>query len=96
MSIAVLPEQQLKYLSRRGSDITDLKMSLETQDYSKLIMIGHRLKGSGQTFGFPLISSLGRSIEEAARLENVAALKGLILDLETAVEKYLAELPQSV
>src|SRR5258708_11346899 len=54
------------FLDITRQDLQSLCEALRSQDYSKIRFIGHDLKGSGGGYGFEAISTLGRSIEEAA------------------------------
>ncbi len=62
----ILSEHKLKYLNRRIIDIEELKNSLSQNDFDLPKIIGHRLKGNGVTFGYPLISEIGIALEMGA------------------------------
>ncbi|HXJ39099.1 MAG TPA: response regulator [Bryobacteraceae bacterium] len=55
------------FLDITRQDLQSLCEALRAQDYPKIRFIGHDLKGSGGGYGFEAISTLGRSIEEAAK-----------------------------
>jgi CheY-like chemotaxis protein/HPt (histidine-containing phosphotransfer) domain-containing protein len=55
------------FLDITRQDLQNLCEALRAQDYSKIRFIGHDLKGSGGGYGFAEISTLGKSIEEAAK-----------------------------
>ena len=55
------------FLDITRQDVQSLCDALRAQDYSKIRFIGHDLKGSGGGYGFETISTLGKSIEEAAK-----------------------------
>jgi len=55
------------FLDITRSDLQSLHDALRAQDYTKIRFIGHDLKGSGGGYGFDAISTLGKSIEEAAK-----------------------------
>ena len=55
------------FLDITRQDLQSLCDALRALDYSKIRFIGHDLKGSGGGYGFDAISTLGKSIEEAAK-----------------------------
>ena len=85
----ILNEHKLKYLNRRMVEIKELKESLMNDDYEIAITIGHRLKGNGETFGYPRISSIGITLEQAALARNKEMLKRTIDELAQNVEENL-------
>lgn len=89
MNMQILKEHKVKYLNRRIAEIEELKKSLEAEDFTVAVTIGHRLKGNGETFGFPAISSLGISMEEAAASKDKEKLRAIINDLDSVVEENL-------
>jgi HPt (histidine-containing phosphotransfer) domain-containing protein len=48
--------------------------------------IGHRMKGSGGSFGFDEISAIGEELELAAQVPDVEGIKSAVVRLE----RYLA------
>jgi len=58
------------YLDNRQQDIRAIKEALIAKDYETIRLIGHTMKGSGASYGFDMISDIGRSIEEAAIAEG--------------------------
>jgi len=44
--------------------------SLEKADFEAIRDIGHRMKGSGVSFGFDAVSEMGKSLEQAAKEKN--------------------------
>lgn len=58
------------FLDRREKDVVALQNLLIEGDFRGVKDIGHRLKGTGVGYGFPLISDLGRDLEAAALEED--------------------------
>ena len=85
----IMKEQKLVYLTRRKTEVGQLKESLEQNSFELCMVIGHRLKGHGETFGFPKISSIGISMEEAAKEQNIEKLKEVVSELDKNVEENL-------
>ncbi len=84
-----MKEQKLVYLTRRQTEVGQLKESLAQNNFELSQVIGHRLKGHGETFGFPQISRLGISMEEAAKVQDMEKLKEIINSLDESVEENL-------
>ncbi|MCX5811348.1 MAG: Hpt domain-containing protein [Proteobacteria bacterium] len=74
------------YLENRQKDIKSLLVSLGREDYESIRIIGHSMKGSGGGYGFDDISTLGKSIEEAAKDKNYEAIKRYAYELSIYLE----------
>jgi len=78
----VVPE----YLAYRQRDCAEIERLLVSGAMEDLQALGHRLKGSGGSFGFDEISAIGEALELAARVPDAAGIKAVIVRLE----RYLA------
>ena len=85
----ILMEHKIKYLKRRIQEINELRTSLENNNFSVALSIGHKLKGNGETFGFPIISKIGLSIEKAAQAEDSDILRSSVEELSSFVNEQL-------
>jgi HPt (histidine-containing phosphotransfer) domain-containing protein len=85
--MVILVEHKKRYLGRRKVEIEELIKSLAGNSFDMAIMIGHRLKGSGETFGFPAISKLGTLLEAAALARDRERVDAIIEKLELIVEE---------
>ncbi|MBY0415064.1 MAG: Hpt domain-containing protein [Bdellovibrionales bacterium] len=85
----ILKEQKRIYLNRRQSEIAQLKQSIAEQSFELAQTVGHRLKGHGETFGFPHISSIGVSMEKAAQEKNLEKLKETVQSLDESIQENL-------
>lgn len=83
----IMKDQKLVYLTRRQTEVEQLKQSLGDESFELALMIGHRLKGHGETFGFPHISSIGVQMELAAKEKNMDKLKEMVNSLDENVEE---------
>jgi len=77
-----------RFLSRKRGDLDRLRSALAIDDFETIQRIGHDLKGSGETFGFPELSAFGAALERAALSSNDRALGEQV----TAVEQFLLRL----
>ncbi|MFQ5676666.1 MAG: PAS domain S-box protein, partial [bacterium] len=64
--------------------------ALEDDNFDEISIIGHSMKGSGASYGFPEVSDLGRKIEDTARRKNIALLKKLVVRFDSLLRKYEA------
>jgi HPt (histidine-containing phosphotransfer) domain-containing protein len=60
------------YLARRREDVTAIERAIEQADAEAIRWIGHEIAGTGSTYGFDELTRLGRALNEAARLEDLA------------------------
>lgn len=79
-------ELKIKYLNRRIDDLEKLHRSLEADDYSLALKLGHQVKGNADTFEFPQMAHLGIEIEQAARNQDKEAVRMLAAKMETAIQ----------
>lgn len=85
----IMKDQKLVYLTRRQSEVAQLKQSLVEDSFELALMIGHRLKGHGETFGFPHISSIGVQMELAAKEKDMTKVKEMVKSLDESIEENL-------
>lgn len=85
----ILVEQKLKYLTRRKSEVEQLKECVSQDNFDLVGEIGHRLKGNGGTFGFPRISAIGLTLEDAAKAKDKTKLLEGIEKLSMIIEEDL-------
>ena len=85
-------DHKKKYLSRRVIEIEELKQCLLNDDFNIAIGIGHKLKGNGETFGYPLISQLGIEIEQAGIYKDKDKLTDAIEKLKFYVGENLIKI----
>jgi HPt (histidine-containing phosphotransfer) domain-containing protein len=74
------------YLDKCRKGVQSLKDAMERSDYDFVSMYGHRMKGSGGAYGFPKLTEMGASIEEAARIRNDDELRTCAAALEAHLE----------
>ena len=76
------------YLKRRKNDAKNMKKALRGSDLSTVESIAHKMKGSGESYGFKKISQLGQQIEKSAQEKDHEKTKRLL----EAFEDYLSNL----
>jgi DNA-binding response OmpR family regulator len=55
------------YLKQRRVDLDTLWAAIEAADYTTISTLGHQLKGSGSSYGFDEVSTIGSALEHAAK-----------------------------
>jgi len=70
------------YLDDSPTQISALRDAIEGQDGKVAASTAHRLKGSSGNLGADSLAALCRQVEEAGREDRVAAMPGLLSDIE--------------
>ena len=61
------------FFSARQADHSKMLSALVNEEFAEIDRLGHRLKGSGGSFGFPELSVIGGLLEAAARVGDAEA-----------------------
>lgn len=72
---------QNRYMERRKKDLEACLHNLEEEKFTELEKVGHQLKGNGETFGYPDLSTIGSHLEKAAAAQNPE-------EIERALEEF--------
>lgn len=88
MSLDLPKDHQLRYLAKRAADIEEIRKNTNEGNFETAVMIGHRLKGSGETFGFPLITTYGSTLEKAGLNRDKEKILETVEALEESVKNY--------
>ena len=86
----LLPEIQAlvpQYLEGRIQDLQRLSDALSAQDYESIRVIGHNMKGTGSSYGFPELTRAGLLIESAAKDHDDDGIRLSLGDIKRAIEK---------
>lgn len=60
-----------QYLKNLEADMAAIRQGLQDADSAVVAMNGHRIKGSGASFGFDELTRLGAGIENTARVGDL-------------------------
>jgi HPt (histidine-containing phosphotransfer) domain-containing protein len=74
------------YIENRHKDIKSIRASLENGDFENIRILGHSMKGSGGGYGFDEITTIGASIEKAAKKNDIEEIKRWIEKLSQYIE----------
>jgi signal transduction histidine kinase/CheY-like chemotaxis protein/HPt (histidine-containing phosphotransfer) domain-containing protein len=55
------------FLASRQRDVARIRELLGSADFREIQRLGHNMKGSGEGYGFPEVTTIGREIEDAAK-----------------------------
>lgn len=78
------------YLENRARDLKLLREALAARDWEALRRVGHRMKGSGASYGFAHLTELGQVLEQVARAQREESAGEAIDRLETYL-RYVEE-----
>jgi HPt (histidine-containing phosphotransfer) domain-containing protein len=62
------------YIEARRIELEHIRELIRADDFAALAVIGHRLRGSGEGYGFPEITELGGQMEEAAEARDITGV----------------------
>lgn len=71
------------YLEGRRRDCAEIQRLLASGGMNCIQTLGHRLKGSGGSFGFDEISEIGEALELAAQVSDAEGVRAAVVRLET-------------
>jgi HPt (histidine-containing phosphotransfer) domain-containing protein len=76
-----------KFMANRTRDHAALLAALEAGDLARIAAIGHSLAGNCGTYGFHLMTQLGRDLEAAAEAGDRPALVAHIAELARQIDQ---------
>jgi two-component system, sensor histidine kinase and response regulator len=77
-----LKEYLPNYYRQRGEDLRNLRSAVDTSDWSRLVFIGHKIKGSAATYGFPELGQAGAELEKFAQEKDLPEVNNRINYIE--------------
>ncbi len=75
------------FMRNRRKEVDSLRAALESADYEQLRQLGHRMKGVGNSYGFPLVSAIGAKIENQARSGDRGEIGALVAEYAEFLDK---------
>ena len=69
------------YLQNRNKDLISLDFLARLPDFEQIRTIGHRMKGSGSSYGFDWITELGAELEYLSNVTDAEQARRCILEL---------------
>jgi HPt (histidine-containing phosphotransfer) domain-containing protein len=68
------------FMKNRGKELEALRAALAAGDFEQMRQLGHRMKGVGNSYGFELVSQLGKHIEDGARTSDRGGLEARLAE----------------
>jgi histidine phosphotransfer protein HptB len=69
------------FLTHKREDVVTIFGALERRDYAAIGSIAHKLKGEGGSYGFASMTTMGKSLEQAAAKGDGGAVTVLAEEL---------------
>ena len=66
------------FMKNRAKEVDTLRAAVGASDFEQLRQLGHRMKGVGNSYGFAHVSTLGKRIEDAAKVSDTGALQACV------------------
>ena len=76
-----------RYLANCREGVATMLAALDQFGIETVATLGHNLRGSGSSFGFPPISEIGTAIQIAAEAGNYTEVRVPIMELSTLLDK---------
>jgi HPt (histidine-containing phosphotransfer) domain-containing protein len=70
------------YLASRQDELKEMIGMLAASDFENLAVLGHNMKGTGASFGFPEISRIGAALQYSAEQMDSVATGTQLMELE--------------
>ena len=75
------------YMGQVKDYMEAIEKAISENDFETIEDAGHRMKGSGQAFGFDAISEMGKSFEQAAKEKDLGEIGKELSELERYMER---------
>jgi len=75
-----------RYLELRMEELVAMENAIPARDAETVRMLGHRLKGTGTSYGFERLTELGASMEIAGKEENMPKARELAGEIRAYLE----------
>lgn len=79
---AIIP----RYMEIRFEELAQLEQAIADEDGETARMLGHKLKGTGASYGFEKLTELGAAIEISAKDNDLATARDLAVEVRSYIE----------
>ncbi len=76
-----------RYLDRRFKEVEAFRAQLGAGDFEALRIGGHSLKGSGGGYGFAPLTTIGATIETAAKAKDAATITAALVEYADYIQR---------
>jgi HPt (histidine-containing phosphotransfer) domain-containing protein len=70
------------YLASCLEELQQMTESLAVSDFNRLVTLGHNLKGSGGSYGFPGLTRIGAALEDSAKRRDPVTISTQLSQLK--------------
>jgi PAS domain S-box-containing protein len=81
-----------KYIQKHLESIAQIRTCLEDRSMDELRKMGHNIKGTAASYGFPELTTLGAAIENAAKASDLQQMEANIKRMEHYIQYAAAQL----
>lgn len=81
------------FLQNRREDVDAMRPLIDAADFGRVQALGHKMKGTGKSYGFAEISRIGAQIELAAHQNDAVSLERLVNQLEAYLNRVRVQQP---
>jgi CheY-like chemotaxis protein len=89
-SVPAIPESLRRripaYIASCEEEVAGIELALASGELASIQEVGHKLKGTGSAYGFPLITRLGRDLEDAAKAGDRIEIAERLAELGSYLE----------
>ncbi len=89
--VALLP----KFVSHRERDVAIVRDAIRRRDFPAIATIGHNLRGSAESYGFPQLGVFGASLEAAAHLCDIRRVGRVLEGLDACVRRIRVDIGEN-
>jgi signal transduction histidine kinase/CheY-like chemotaxis protein len=75
------------YLEKRRADVAVYRKALAAADFDTIRSLGHKMKGTGGSYGFARLTEMGAALETAAAQSDAAAVEDTLNELTHFLDK---------
>jgi HPt (histidine-containing phosphotransfer) domain-containing protein len=84
---SVIEELRVSYLKSVSDKLVELSRAVTERDFPTVMRIGHQLKGSGRSYGYPDISTLGEQTQDAGENRRAVLAESLLIELNNLMTR---------
>lgn len=78
------------YINNLPPKLVQINELVKNSDFKSIIEFGHKLAGSGASYGFQILSVIGRSFEKFGEEENISEIESTRNHFAKAIEEITA------
>jgi HPt (histidine-containing phosphotransfer) domain-containing protein len=77
-----MPELQQRYIGHRERDVATIIAAMKRDDFELIATLGHNMRGTAASYGYPEVGAIGEQIEAAATQRNLVLLADQLESLD--------------